>query len=574
MKKFIQLSLLLLLTLSLGCKEGVKDDPGITVAETTATVTTSDDDDPTTTPASTTKEITAFSFTTVNNSNLSADVTAVISGTNITATVNNTAPITALVPTFTTTGSSVAVSSAAQTSGETANDFSSAVTYTVTAEDRSTQDYTVTVTQSAAIWAQEAYIKANNAESSEVFGSVLSLSSDTLAVGVYDEDNGATTITNGPDTIIDTGAASAAGAVYIYKRTGSIWAQEAYIKASNAQAFDYFGRSVSLTLDTLAVGANEEDNGATTITNGPGTIIDTGFASASGAVYIYKRTGTTWAQEAYIKANNSQTSDFFGFAVTLSSDTLAVGAYQEDNGATTITNGPDTIVDSGAASASGAVYVYKRTGTTWAQEAYIKANNAQRLDYFGKSVSLSSDTLAVGAEKEDNGVTTITNGTGTIVDTGAASASGAVYVYKRTGTTWAQEAYIKANNAGVKDYFGNVISLSSDTLATGAEGDDSSGTTITNGADVITGSGTVDSSGAAYVYKRTGSTWAQEAYIKANNAEAWDYFGVSVSLSSNTLAVGAKGESNGATTITNGPDTIIDTGAAAWSGAIYIYKRN
>ena len=101
-------------------------------------------------------------------------------------------------------------------------------------------------------------------------------------------------------------------------------------------------------------------------------------------------------QEAYIKAANNDASDFFGSSVSISGDTLAVGAYREDSNQTTITNGTTASSDNSNAS-SGAVYVYKRTGTSWAQEAYIKAANNDADERFGWSVSIDNDTLAVGA---------------------------------------------------------------------------------------------------------------------------------------------------------------------------------
>jgi len=105
------------------------------------------------------------------------------------------------------------------------------------------------------------------------------------------------------------------------------WAQEAYVKASNNDASDYFGYSVALDGDTLAVGAYLEDSNQTTITNGT-TSSTNNSNTDSGAVYVYKRTGTTWAQEAYIKASNNNAGDYFGYEVALDGDTLAVGAYR------------------------------------------------------------------------------------------------------------------------------------------------------------------------------------------------------------------------------------------------------
>ncbi|HIO83289.1 MAG TPA: hypothetical protein EYG61_04605, partial [Deltaproteobacteria bacterium] len=128
-----------------------------------------------------------------------------------------------------------------------------------------------------------------------------------------------------------------------------------------------------------------------------------------------------------IKAVNNDAGDYFGYSVSISGDTLAVGAWGEDSNQTTITNGTTASSDN-SSSNSGAVYVYKRTGTSWAQVAYIKAANNDASDFFGSSVSISGDTLAVGASQEDSNQTTITNGTSASSDN-SSSDSGAVYVY-------------------------------------------------------------------------------------------------------------------------------------------------
>src|SRR5690606_1166679 len=124
-------------------------------------------------------------------------------------------------------------------------------------------------------------------------------------------------------------------------------------------------------------------------------------ASYSGAVYVFKRTDGVWAQEAYLKASNTGASDFFGYSVSLSGDTLAVGAHHEASAAT----GVDSDQADNSASSSGAVYVFKRTGVVWEQEAYLKASNTGADDNFGSSVSLSGDALAVGAFGEDSAAT-------------------------------------------------------------------------------------------------------------------------------------------------------------------------
>ena len=405
------------------------------------------------------------------------------------------------------------------------------------------------------------YIKASNTDAFDSFGNSVSLSADgnTLAVGAFDEDSSVTGI-NGDQ---NDNSVRSAGAVYVFARNGSLWEQQAYIKASNPDAFDSFGGSVSLSADgnTLAVGATDEGSSATGI-NGDQ---NDNSAPSAGAVYVFRRMGSLWGQQAYIKASNTDMRDFFGFSISLSADgnTLAVGAFDEASSATG-TNGDQT---DNSAIGAGAVYVFARNGSLWEQQAYIKASNTDASDSFGRSVSLSADgnTLAVEA-LEDSSATGI-NGDQT--DNSVINA-GAVYVFVRNGSLWEQQAYIKASNTDVFDRFGRSVSLSADgnTLAAGAF-NESSGATGINGDQ--NDNAAVDA-GAVYVFRRMGSLWEQQAYIKASNTDGSDIFGISISLSAdgNTMAVGAFSESSSATGI-NGDQT---DNSAIGAGAVYGFARN
>ncbi len=375
---------------------------------------------------------------------------------------------------------------------------------------------------------EQAYVKASNSGVS-AFGYSVALSGDTLAVGNINS-------------------------VYVFTRSGTTWTQQAHLTASNAAANDRFGFSVALSGDTLAVGANEEDSNATGIN---GNQADNS-ASESGAVYVFTRSGTTWTQQAYIKASNTNSSDKFGGSVTLSGNTLAVGASVEASNATGI-NGNQA--DNSAAE-SGAVYIFTRSGTTWTQQAYLKPSNTNSGDQFGYSITLDTDTLAVGAPGEDSSATGIN---GNQADN-SASQSGAVYVFTRSGTTWTQQAYIKASNTGGGDFFGSPVVLSGNTLAVGALQEDSNAVGINgNQAD-----NSASESGAVYVFTRSGTTWTQQAYIKASNTAADDFFGFSVALSGNALAIGAISEDSNATGI-NGDQV---NSNATNSGAVYLFTRS
>jgi len=410
---------------------------------------------------------------------------------------------------------------------------------------------------------QLAYIKASNTGAYDEFGSSVVLSADgsTLAVGAWYEDSAATGIgRNQSDN-----STSRSGAVYVFTRGDTIWKQQAYVKASNTGAYDEFGSSVALSADgsTLAVGASGEASAAIGI---DGDQLDNSAGDA-GAVYVFTRSDTTWNQQAYIKASNAGASDRFGSSVALSADgsTLAVGAYGEASAVTGI-NGSQA--DNTARSA-GAVYVFTRSGTTWSQQAYVKASNTGAYDFFGYSVALSGDglTLAVGATDEDSAATGINGGQAD--DLALARSAGAVYVFTR-GTTWSQQAYVKASNTGADDYFGWSVALSGNgsTLAVGATDEDSEATGIGgNQAD-----NSAPGAGAVYVFTRGNSTWGQYAYVKPSNTGAGDYFGWRVALSGDgsTLAVGATGEDSKVTGIgSNQADN-----SALEAGAVYVFTHS
>lgn len=386
------------------------------------------------------------------------------------------------------------------------------------------------------------------------FGHSIALSADgsTLAIGAPAEASKSTGIDgDANDRSLDT-----AGAVYVFLRNGNTWVQQAYVKASNTDAFDQFGSSVALSADgnTLAVGAVGEASNATGIN---GNEDDDSFGSA-GAVYVFHRSAGAWTQQAYVKASHVDGGDHFGTSVALSGDgnRLAVGASREDGTALNpgANNGDD----------SGAVYVFARDILTsaWSEKAYVKASNAGLGDRFGSTVALSSDgkTMAVGAIWEQS------NGTGPGNDD--LFQAGAAYVFTRDATeTWTEKAYLKASNVAEPHQFGHSLALSGDgnTLAVGAPYADSSNSTP--------GASPSDRAGAAYVFTRNpGDTWTQKAFVKASNAETFDEFGSSLALSHDggLLVVGAHGESSNARGL-NGDQS---DNSATESGAVYAFSRS
>jgi hypothetical protein len=336
-------------------------------------------------------------------------------------------------------------------------------------------------------WTQRAKLLTSDGAASDYFGVSVAISGDTVAVGAYgDGDKG-----------------SSSGSAYIYTRNvvGSLtagWTQRAKLLASDGAANDYFGWSVAISGDTVAVGAYGDDDKD---------------LYASGSAYIYTRNvagslTAGWTQRSKLLATDGAPGDGFGWSVAISGDTVAVGAYSDDD--------DDKGYDSGSA------YIYTRNvagslTAGWTQRAKLLASDGAARDNFGWSVAISGDTVAVGAYGDDD----------------KGSSSGSAYIYTRNVASsltagWTQRAKLLASDGAAGGYFGRSVAISGDTVAVGHENDDDKGT----------------NSGSAYIYTRddAGSltaSWTQRAKLLASDGAAGDYFGASVAISFDTVAVAA-----------------------------------
>ncbi len=396
-------------------------------------------------------------------------------------------------------------------------------------------------------WTQQAYLKASNTGNLDLFGISVAVSGDTVVVGAPFEDSNATGV-NGDQ---GNAAATFAGAAYVFVRNGTTWTQQAYLKASNTGVGYQFGGAVAVSGDTVVVGAYQEDSNATGV-NGDGA--NNSFDRA-GAAYVFVRSGSTWTQQAYLKASNTGTDDLFGYSVAVSGDTVVVGAFGEASNATGV-NGNEA---DNSAKDAGAAYVFVRNGMGWTQQAYLKASDTGAGDRFGNSVAVSGDTVVVGVPFEASNATGV-NGN---QDNDSANFAGAAYVFVRSGSDWTQQAYLKASNTDGRDLFGWSVAVSGDTVVVGASGEASNA----SGVNANEADNSVRDAGAAYVFVRSGTTWTQQAYLKASNTDGGDMFGISVAVSGDTVVVGASGESSNATGV-NGDEADNSVGGA---GAAYIF---
>ena len=279
---------------------------------------------------------------------------------------------------------------------------------------------------------------------------------------------------------------------------------ETKLTASDMSGDDNFGFSVSISSDgnTAIVGAYGDN-------------------SKRGSAYIWIRNpDNSWIQQSKLTASDGIADDYFGYSVTISSDgnTAIVGAQQDDD----------------RGNSSGSAYIFTRSGSDWTQQGKITAPDGVTSDNFGFSVSISSDgnTAIVGSPMDD--------------DKGNASGSTYIFTHNPDNNSWPQQRKIVPSDGATFDFFGHSVSISSDgnTAIIGAYGDDD----------------TFIDSGSAYIWIRSGTTWTQQAKLLTSDRSVSDYFGYSVSISSdgNTAIIGAYGDDD------RGSD----------SGSAYIFTRS
>ncbi len=386
-------------------------------------------------------------------------------------------------------------------------------------------------------------LRSPNLSNCEGFGALVAVSDDgnRLAVSAIAE-QGAVVVT-GIDCEFADDVQPYAGAVYIFERVPDgdafIWEQRALLTADNAEGDpdvddcdvvadpslencllegDLFGSALAFSADgaTLAVAAWGEDSMAMGI-NGDGS---DNSASGSGAVYVFREVAGVWGQEAYIKAANTDADDTFGAALAMSADgsRLAVGAVRESSAAAgTAGNAFDCCSEE-----SGAVYVFDYDGSSWSQQAYLKAAQPSAKDEFGTSLAFddSGTVLAVGAPQEDS----IGTGLDGVEGDDSRQNTGAVYVFERNGAAaWTQTAFLKATNADPVDEFGFSVALSGD-------GSYLLGTSVREGSrsNGVNGSQELDdfvSSGAGYLFTKQGGDWQVKSYLKSPNNSPGQLFG-------------------------------------------------
>lgn len=308
-------------------------------------------------------------------------------------------------------------------------------------------------------WSLQAKLAASDAAAMASFGQAVSIAGDTAVVGAP----------------YATTAGTAAGAVYVFTRSGSVWTQQAKLSAPDYGVYDYFGSALSLSGDTLAVGAPYADV----------------FGADSGAAYVFKRSATTWSVGTKLFPADSRSDDLFGSSVSLSGLRLAVGAPNDDDNAV----------------ASGSVYVFNASGSIWSAPQKLRPTDGANGDLFGNAIALAGSDLIVGAPEND----------------AVGAAAGAAYFYSSATGSWSLQQKLVASDAANGDFFGAAVAISRERILIGALLDDASAT----------------DTGAAYLFTRNG-TWSQSSRLQAPSPAADDNFAAAIAIDGERVLIGVE----------------------------------
>ncbi len=346
---------------------------------------------------------------------------------------------------------------------------------------------------------------------------------NTIAVGIVHDSY------NGP------------GAVYVFARDIGQWTLQQKLHAPPLNdEYAYFGWDVSLSGDVLAVGSWTE-------------------ADQAGAAHVFVRNQDTWEHQRRLTGAESDGWGRFGRTVSVSGDTLIVGAPRADD--------PEV--------GSGTAYIFSRTDGDWSLTKRLVNPGPGRWDYFGDAVAADGRSILAGIRGDDDeaehsgsaqfygansaglwektvklivapvygesgeragnvGRTATADGNYVVL-----GANGSAHIFQRndqgtpydvTDDAWDFQTTVTPGDLNVRDFddsdFGHGVALSGDTLAVSAP--------VDYGCCAI---------GYVSVFRRSGNDWVEEARLMSPEADqaSWDqdYFGNSVSLHGDTLVVGA-----------------------------------
>jgi len=260
---------------------------------------------------------------------------------------------------------------------------------------------------------------------------------------------------------------------------------------------DLFGCSICIDGNNAIVGAYNKTIGSN---------------QSQGAVFIFQNNGTAWVKKVQLSPPNPASYDYFGNSVYINGDYAIVGAefktYDNNN--------------------SGMAFIYHYNNSSWILQAQLTSTSSNSYA-FGSSVAINGDYAIIGDDSEK-----IQNN----------NFQGAAYIFHRTDTIWSEQARLIASDGNNLDFFGSSVSIDGDYAVIGAYEKEIGYNTC---------------QGEAYIFHRSGTSWAEQKIIVLPDGGSYDRFGYSVSISGEYVLIGA---------------SIKDVGTNNNQGKAYIYLRS
>ncbi|KAJ5069314.1 hypothetical protein M0811_11657 [Anaeramoeba ignava] len=394
-------------------------------------------------------------------------------------------------------------------------------------------------------WAQTTILAPSAGKANDFFGNAVSMSGEVAVIGA-------------PRTQVGTNVKQ--GKAYVYRKSGSAWILEASLAASDGASYDLFGSSVAILNDAIVVGS-------------PNATVSGHLGQ--GKSYVFKKT-TSWSQMQILTSTGSP-NDKFGSSIAISSDYVVIGAYNALSGANV---------------SQGKVYLYKNNSGTWSYDVELFSNDSKDHDFFGYSVGINGDVIAVGAPN---------------AQVGTQSYQGKAYVFRLVESLWTQEAMLVSADGSQNDRMGTAVDVFGSFVFVGIPyaqvgSNDNEGKVVVyeynspswavlftvycqSGADgtlfgsalrfsgevLLVGApwatvGSNANQGQVFAYRKDGDYFAYEATLQASDGRAENQFGKSVGISGNVGIVGSS--IYGTTSAEEGSTALVQ-----YQGEAYMFLR-
>ena len=201
-------------------------------------------------------------------------------------------------------------------------------------------------------WVEEQRLIASDGQLYDSFGSSVSVSGDTIAVG----------------SMLDTvGGVQSMGSIRIFRWNGSTWVEGQTLTRTGGQANDEYGAAVSVSGDVLVGGC---------------AFATVGGKLSAGCAIVYRWNGSAWIEEQTITLTGGLAWDYFGSSVAVNGHTLVVGAIYD-----TVLGHDDR----------GSATLLRWDGATWIEELFLYSSVGGPYEAFGAAVAVDGDTVAAAA---------------------------------------------------------------------------------------------------------------------------------------------------------------------------------